>query len=571
MDAPTIVKAIAPMSWTYVQAPPDGTIWLEWLPQEKMGVDGRYPSDGYVWADQESTYRQEYLGYTIEIMSHTLGFRWGFDQMACHARTRYHLVAKNPSVNAAPPDPSLWIVHYHRADQHRMLPAIQVPLLPAVQQIANERRWLESQGKLEKKDFMLHDSGSWPIIQVPSHANMQARQMAHQQQQASIYNQAMPQTRFPQYFPQGQPGGPGQPQPKRQRPNQSIGGSIDVHDTTVEDEENTTHGDFFDHLTPRDISMTRYAQHHRWMEEVFSSPYSSGQIVPTDLGLGLMGELQWLTDGILEPPSMAFSTGHKPPKPKEAEPFTNLSREKFEEFNRRVSKFLEDGQAEIEKMKTEHAAKMAEWKKTKTLMHAEKKLRHASWGCLEAAGPIYRLEDPIMLAERSERAKLETVDDIVKDVEDVLGVKISSHKDINMIEKGGLEEQEEPQIISQATPEPLDQQKTMLGEQVQRQMENGTNENMTETYYSDPMPNEIKPNMPQSNSQATQQQQQVPVTEVGLQQPAIGTVDMNLGDPSTMNGMDDGIDNTDFDFDEDTLDLGDVDSTGGYSSQSSIS
>ncbi|KXL44782.1 MAG: hypothetical protein FE78DRAFT_540696 [Acidomyces sp. 'richmondensis'] len=562
LDAPTIVKQIAAMSWTYVQAPPDGTIWLEWLPPEKMGADGRYPSDGYVWADQESAYRQEYRGYTIEIMSHTLGFRWGFDQMASHARTRYHLVAKNPSVNAAPPDPSLWIVHYHQADQNRMLPATQIPLLPAMQQITNERRWLESQGKLEKKDFMLHDRGSWPIIQVPSHANMQARHMMHPQQQAGLYNQAMPQNRFPQYFPQRQPGGPGQPPPKRQRPNQPIGGPTEVHDTTIEDEENTTHGDFFDHLTPRDISMARYAQHHRWMEEVFSSPYSSGQIVPTDLGLGLMGELRWLTDGILEPPSMDFSTGPKPPKPKEAEPFTNLSKEKIEEFNRRVSKYLEDGQAEIERMKRDHAAKMAEWKKTKTLMHAEKRLRYANWEGHEAAVPIYRLEDPITLAAPPECAKRETVEDIVKEIEGVLRVKISSHKEINMVEKGGLEEQEEPPNMSQGTLELLDQQKTGLGEQAQRQIRNGTHEGMAQTYHSDSVPNEVKPSVSQSVSQATHQQQQVPVARAGLQQPPTSVVQLGLGGPSTVDGMDVDIDNTDFNFDEDPLGLGDVNATG---------
>ncbi|KAK5674374.1 hypothetical protein LTS10_012958 [Elasticomyces elasticus] len=439
LDAPTIVKTIAPMSWTYVQAPPDGTLWLEWLPPTRMETQ-TFSSDGYIWADTESTFRHDYKGYTIEVLKHTMGYRMNYDQMASHARTRFHIVAKNPSVNAAPPDPALWIVHYHQAD--RILPASQAPFPPQMQQIMQERKWLESQGKLEKRDFMLHDRQSWPQITVPA---SNGRGQGGMQQQG-MYGQPNPsqlqQVRGqPAYYPQQVAAGGGQPPAaKRQRPNPPVaGGSHDgVHDVNIEEEENTTQGDFFDHLTTRDISMARYTQHHRWMEEVFSSPYASNQLVPADLGLGLMGELKGLTDGILEPPQVADVTA-RPTKPTEAQPFTNLSQDQVAEFNRRVAKHLEEGKAEIERMKVEHEEKMSAWKKSGGVMKAEKRLRQATWEGHENAVPVFRFEGDGANAEGAGDGG--TVQSLVQEVEELLGMKIGPRKEAVVVEKGGLEEE----------------------------------------------------------------------------------------------------------------------------------
>ncbi|KAK5700231.1 hypothetical protein LTR17_023109 [Elasticomyces elasticus] len=441
LDAPTIVKTIAPMSWTYVQAPPDGTLWLEWLPPTRMETQ-TFSSDGYIWADTESTFRHDYKGYTIEVLKHTMGYRMNYDQMASHARTRFHIVAKNPSVNAAPPDPALWIVHYHQAD--RILPASQAPFPPQMQQIMQERKWLESQGKLEKRDFMLHDRQSWPQITVPAsngrgQGGMQQQGMYGQPNPSQLHQGRVGQQ--PAYYPQQvAAGGQQPPAAKRQRPNPPVaGGSHDggVHDINIEEEENTTQGDFFDHLTTRDISMARYTQHHRWMEEVFSSPYASNQLVPADLGLGLMGELKGLTDGILEPPQVA-ELAARPTKPTEAQPFTNLSQDQVGEFNRRVAKHLEEGEAEIERMKAEHEEKMSAWKKFGGVMKAEKRMRLATWEGHENAVPVFRLEGQGTVAESGE---VETVQSLVKEVEELLEMKIGPRKEAIMVEKGGLEEE----------------------------------------------------------------------------------------------------------------------------------
>lgn len=429
LDAPMIVKTLAPMSWTYVNAPNDGTIWLEWLPQYKQG---RLPSDGYVWGDPESVFRQDYGGYTIEGMVHQLGYRPGLDPVASHARTRYHFVSKAPNVNAAPPDPSLWIVHYHQAEHRNILPIAQIPVDHQTRQLIQERQMLQSQGRLEKRDFMLHDREHWPHINGPT-----GGQMGHTMMAPGFYGSN------PMPGPQGRYNPAAPPAAKRQRTQGSVGmagADNGMPDISIEDEENTALGDYFDHLTPRDISTARYTQHHRWMEEVFSSPYASGQIVPADLGLGLMGEMKSLTEGLLEPPSMDFDSAleKQTGKLEEPKPFTNVKKEQVDEFNKRVQKHLEDGQAEIERMKAEHAAKMQEWRKTKTLLQAEKRLRHATW---EDSEPVaYRLEEPE--ANGKANGKQETVESVLKDVEGLLGVKFAGYADATLIEKGGWQERE---------------------------------------------------------------------------------------------------------------------------------
>ncbi|KAK4548858.1 hypothetical protein LTR36_008631 [Oleoguttula mirabilis] len=549
IDAPQIVKALAPMSWTYVQAPQDGTLWLEWLTSEKN--EGRFPSDGYVWGDTEQTYRQEFGGYTVEFMVHTLGYRIQYDHMASHARTRYHLVNKNPSVNAAPPDPSLWLVHYHQAENNRVLPSNQVPFTPQMRQFVAERTWLESQGTLEKKDFMLHDRSSWPSIDVPSKPGMHAQQM----RQPGMYGTNLPQARMP-FYPQttGQPSNA-----KRQKMNPPMAGAAPdgMHDTSIEDEEKATLGDFFDHLTPRDISMTRYMQHHRWMEEVFSSPYASAQIVPADLGLGLMGELKGLTEGILQPPSLDFS-GDKAQtsRAKEAQPFTNLKKEQLEDFNKRVEKHLEEGQAEIEKMKADHAAKMAEWKKSSKLMQAEKRLRYATWEGHESAVPAFRFEEPAASGHGEEGAKREALDDVVKDVEGLLGVKISTHKEASMIEKGGLEKEEEPPRDPIIQSMPVQQQR-------QRPVAAAATANSipeAQTYHSDPLPPAGAESEPHVAPSMPQQQHVQAQSTIGQPQASLYASSMAVAGDTSMEGMDLDVNNnsngnnvSNFDFGDEQL------------------
>lgn len=58
LQAPKVVKDMAPMAWQYFQNPPsDGTLFLEWQPVNQRS--NAYASDGYIWADPESSFTYE--------------------------------------------------------------------------------------------------------------------------------------------------------------------------------------------------------------------------------------------------------------------------------------------------------------------------------------------------------------------------------------------------------------------------------------------------------------------------------------------------------------------------------
>ena len=70
IQAPRIVKEVAPMTWTYLQGPADGSVFMEWQPASG-GMGGgsggqrpsRFASDGFVWADAESAFTLDVKGY----------------------------------------------------------------------------------------------------------------------------------------------------------------------------------------------------------------------------------------------------------------------------------------------------------------------------------------------------------------------------------------------------------------------------------------------------------------------------------------------------------------------------
>ena len=454
-----------------------------------------------------------------------------------------------------------------------MMPIATLQIQPVIRQMLAERKWIEGLGRLERKDFMLHDREHWPQINLPGNApqqqSMYGNPMMQQQQQQ------MNQQRFPQYaYAHGQ--GPPTKRPRHSGPS-GMPGSVDgAHDTSIEDEENTSLGDFFDHLSPREISMARYMQHHQWMEEVFSSPYASAQIVPPDLGLGLMGELKGLTEGIVEPPS-AEEIGkalERPNQAKEAQPFTNLKKEQVDEFSRRVEKHLEEGRAEIERMKRQHAEKMAEWKKTKTLMQAEKRLRNATWEGHENAVPVFRLEVPTTNGHADESTSTDTVEDVVKNVENALGVKIQSHKESTMVEKGGLDEEQQRDDSSQ--PDEMDMKEDMSAMQQQEPMMSGANkveDELQQSYGQPSQPQQATESAMSADVSSTPAEMPEPSFDLGepgdlrdagivneagdaLDQSALEDM-VDMGDTSLMDGMDMDVDAGDIDFINDEQTPGD--------------
>lgn len=319
-----------------------------------------------------------------------------------HARYRYRITAGPGTTN-----PSLWLVHYRPAEPQHRIPAGQVPIPREIHQQLQARGQLQAAGPLMRKEFMLHDQANWPKVEFGG------------QQQAM---RAQP------YYNPMQPGRPyaAQPPPsKRQRlPNQPTQRPPPpVHDSSLEEEENATQ-DAFDFLTPREISLSRYKQHHEWMEEIFSSPYAIGKIAPIDLGLGLMGELAPITAGILDVPAIDISEDAKEDITK-IKTYYKLEPEQLKDFESRVEQHAKKEQAEIDKMKADHARKMAQLKRTRTYIKAERRLRD-----LSRSGDDVDGVDP--------------VEDVVQDLEKSLNVNFDAKKAVICVEKGGFIEAQQP-------------------------------------------------------------------------------------------------------------------------------
>ncbi|KAK8242369.1 hypothetical protein IWZ00DRAFT_374234 [Phyllosticta capitalensis] len=449
LNGPRIVKDGAPVSWQYFQAPPgDGTVFLEWQPSSQRG--NVYASDGYMWADPEQSYTfDSQRGYTVEILVRRSGYRPGYEQVTLHQRHRYRLIHKS-TPNGPMLEPNLWVVHYSQSEPQARLPASRVPLNNEMQRMIQERRFLEGQGQLARKEFMLHDRHNWPNVSFAPGGQMPH---GHGQPMGMYPGGAMqpgPGFRPPQYYQQGQASAIGPSPAKRPRqmaptqmpgvhpgmPPAAVG--LPHHDSTIEDEENTAIGDLLDHLTPRDISTMRYTQHHEWMEEVFSSPYAAGTIKPLDLGLGLMGGLAHLTDGILNAPeTQSIVSGRSGSA--SAKEYEKLSVEKFQELEDRVNKFLEEEEAQLEKMKAEHAKKMAELTKSKTYVEAERKLRATAFDDAQNNRGFSGAPPP----PAREDASGAKAGEIVQEVEKSLRVSIAPRKNVTCVDKGGLIEQSE--------------------------------------------------------------------------------------------------------------------------------
>ncbi|KAK3060460.1 hypothetical protein LTR53_020104, partial [Teratosphaeriaceae sp. CCFEE 6253] len=98
---------------------------------------------------------------------------------------------------------------------------------------------------------------------------------------------------------------------------------------------------------------------------------------------------------------------------------------------------------------------MAGWKRSKTLLQAEKRLRGATWEGHESAVPAFRFEDAGSSGLGEEGGKMETVEGVVREVEELLGVKIIPKKEATLIERGGLEVE-----VEAAPPPPQSQAET---------------------------------------------------------------------------------------------------------------
>ncbi|KAF2687948.1 DUF1750-domain-containing protein [Lentithecium fluviatile CBS 122367] len=413
VKGPSIVKDAAAVAWTFFTTPPpDGSVLLTWQPP-RLGT--HFASDGLIWADAEVAYDMNIRGYQLQVLVHKSGYHYPHEPFATHARYRYRLT-NGPGAF----DPNLWIVHYTMAEQALRIPSAQIPISREAHAQLAMRAQLQSTGQLIRKEFMLHDSSNWPKVEFG---------LGHPRGQA-FYNpmQQRAQPYAPQQPPAKRPRLPTQP-PARQPPPGAM-----TADTLLDEEENSTQ-DSFDFMTPREISLSRYKQHHEWMEEIFSSPHNIGKIMPIDLGLGLMGELAPLTADILDAPAgdaPIDNTGEANPHyGKKVKDYHKLEPAQLKEFEARVSAYQTQGNADLEKMKTAHAKKMADLKRSRTYIKAERRLRDV----------------PRLAQTNPDEDSANPLDAVVSDLEKSLGVEFDTKQLVVCVDKGGFIEAQQPEKV----------------------------------------------------------------------------------------------------------------------------
>ncbi|KAL9124199.1 MAG: hypothetical protein Q9217_006447, partial [Psora testacea] len=456
-EAPKVTRDISTMTWMALLEPPrDGTLMLVWQPPQ---MQTHFASDGYLWADPERAFSQQMRGFTVEMYVHNSGFRPGIEGMATHARRRYRLMpGREPVPNLPPMDPSLWLIHYYATEPVNQIPTRNIQVGEQADRLMAERNSLQGHGQLQlqHKEFMLRDRDNWPTLNLPG-----SNASAYPQQPVGYPNNVMAhmsRSQHPAYMQQTQAvvsqGGIGPSPAKRQRHASASQGQgsvtaipmpVVLQDAAFDDEETALGADYMDVLTPQQISRSRYVQHHEWLEEILNSPYDTHRIIPGALGLGRKGELESLTKDFFDAPEngLAREVLDLPGTPQEEdietgrsmvpddEPPKRIGRMeagKAEDFTKRAAQRMADLHAEMEKLKTQHARRIANITKGQSWRQAEQSLRTATLELMNGDASRVAVEQD------------EQTDQIIKSMESTLGSQIKAIKEVECIEKGGLEE-----------------------------------------------------------------------------------------------------------------------------------
>lgn len=314
-------------------------------------------------------------------------------------------------------------MHYGPAEPNDRIPAHLIQHDQGMNQLLQQRHYFTRAGQIRRKEFMLSDRVNWPSLP----------DLARQQMGPQMTPRGVPQQMA--YPTQPTPGPPAK-RARHSQPQGPPGAMPAMPLEAFDDEEDGQRGDFLDHVTPREISLARYQQNHEWMEEILSSPYRLNQITPSDLGLGLRGELASLTEGIFAAHSAgAFELdSHVPEKAYVGRLDAGLA----DKFRKRVQDHIETTKSEIEKMQAEHAEALAEFKKTSILGTKEKELRTLVEGSgqeiwrVEGEGQSETIATDVTTNKKS-------VADIVTQVQEATGRKIETKPPVKRVQEGGYQ------------------------------------------------------------------------------------------------------------------------------------
>ena len=312
------------------------------------------------------------------------------------------------------------------------MPSNRIQISAQIQASLAQREYLRIRGQLLRKEFMLYDRNNWPTISMPNGpvSSQSWPAMAYPNNVMSHMNRNQQPYGMPQHVINQSVIGPSPAKRLRQTgPIQGHGPNraypIAPQNAVLDDEDIGT-GDSMDVLTPRDISTNRYMQHHEWMEEVFSSPYGTSQIVPIELGLGRKGEIESLTRDFFNAPTHAI----EPTKDKaNSSGLSRLKPEKSLNFSQLASQRVSQIQAEMDKLKKQHARRMAKMTDGLAIREAERKLR--------AQGATYRDRNG---PTKTHKMQSSDIDEFLGRTEIELGKTVRVLKEVNCLQKGGLEE-----------------------------------------------------------------------------------------------------------------------------------
>lgn len=382
------------------------------------------------------------------------------EQFTLHARRRFRLVPVAGHPNPPQPDPNLFIVHYGPAEMNDRVPVAMIPYDERVNAIMQQRHFLQRAGQIRRKEFMLSDRVNWPSLP----------ELTRQQLGPQMNPRGVPQ----QMAYPAQPPPPGPPS-KRARHGQNQGQQAALPpgmppvDAAFDDDEDISRGDMFDHLTPREISMSRYQQNHEWMEEILSSAYRIGQITPADLGLGLKGELASLTEGIF-----TAQGGEAYSQAPEKAYIGRLDPGQADEFRKRVDKYIATTQDEIKNMEEEHRKTMAAFKESSILKIKERELKAIVDGAKHEPR-AHSDEEPV-----GRQVSKHSVEEIVQQVESASGRKIVNLPLSKRIQDGGYQAPA-PEPLAPGSTAELSRQPSRAGSQASGAMMGETDMDMGDT------------------------------------------------------------------------------------------
>lgn len=438
----------------------------------------------------------------MEIYYHKAGYIPG-EQFAMHARRRFRLVPVPGHPNPPQIDVSLFIVHYGAAEPNDRVPIAMIPYDERVNSIMQQRHFLQRAGQIRRKEFMLSDRVNWPTLPDPTRQQMGPQMVPRGVPQQMAYSAQVtpgpPAKRARHAASQGQASIPGMPQ----------------LDAALDDDEDVSRGDMFDHLTPKEISLSRYQQNHEWMEEILSSPYRISQITPADLGLGFKGELASLTEGIFAAQGADAFTS-VPDKPY----IGRLDPGQADVFRKRVTEHIESTKAEIEKMQADHAEALAKFKQSSIVSVKEKELRNVVEGHGTEAwridGRVNTHDEETGFRPRSKK----TTGEIVAEVEAALGQKVEEQPNVKRVQDGGYQAP-----APEPTPaQPMSRQASQAGSQTSGVMIGESDIDMGGTAAG------LLDQMHTGFSSTS-----TPVNTFGTPQPQLSAIQSGAGTPSNMN------------------------------------